>query len=79
MDERIIDVVHDRAREVQFAGDNGVVDTLHDEADEKTPLFGSKVHPILSEVLTLQSRLRAKASVGAAMLCLPKQRQPCDE
>ena len=27
VDEEIIDVVHDQAREVQFAGDNGVVDT----------------------------------------------------
>ena len=27
VDEEIIHVVHDQAREVQFAGDNGVVDT----------------------------------------------------
>ena len=33
VDEEIIDLVYDRAREVQFAGDNGVVNTLHDEAD----------------------------------------------
>ena len=32
----------------QFAGDNGVVDTIHDqdEADEKTPLPDSKIRPI---------------------------------
>ena len=59
------------------AGDNGVVDTVQDEADEKkTPLPESKILPILREVLTLQSSLSAKASVGAAMLCLQKQGQP---
>ena len=55
----------------QFAGDNGVVDTIQDEADEKTPLPDSKIRP----VLTLQSSLRAKAAVGASMLCLRKQGQ----
>ena len=30
----------------QFAGDNGVVDTIQDEADEKTPLPDSKIRPI---------------------------------
>ena len=30
----------------QFAGDNGVVDTIQDEADEKTPLPDSKICPI---------------------------------
>ena len=69
-------MVHDQAREVQFAGDNGVVYTLQDEADEKTPLPESKVRPILREVLTLQSSLSAKAYVDAAMLCLRKQGQP---
>ena len=76
VDEEIIEVVHDQAREVQFAGDNGVVDTLQDEADEKTPLPESKSRPILRKVRPLQSTLSAKASVGAAMLCLRKQRQP---
>ena len=28
------------------AGDNGVVDTIQDEADEKTPLPDSKIRPI---------------------------------
>ena len=50
MDEEIIEVVtvYEQAREVQFqvAGDNGVVDTIQDEADEKTPLPESKIHPI---------------------------------
>ena len=62
----------------QFAGDNGVVDTIQDEADEKTPLPDSKIRPIgrdLREVLTLQSSLSAKAAVGASMLCLRKQGQ----
>ena len=76
MDEEIIEVVHDQAMEVQFAGDNGVVDTLQDEADEKTPLPESKIRPTLREVLTLQSSLSAKASADAAMLCLRKQGQP---
>ena len=63
---------------------NGVVDTLQDEAGEKTPLPESKIRPTLREVLTLQSSFSAKASVGAAMLCLRKQGQPspgfvCDE
>ena len=50
---------------------------VQDEADEKkTPLLEWKILPILREVLTLQSSLRAKASVGAAMLCLRKQGQP---
>ena len=66
-------MVYDQAGEVQFAGDNGVVDTLPDEADEKTPLPESKIRPILREVLTLQSSLSAKASVGASMFCLRKQ------
>ena len=52
VDEEIIELVHDQAGEVQFAGDNGVVDTLQDEADEKTPLPESKIRPILREVLT---------------------------
>ena len=69
-------MVHDQGREVQFASDNGVVDTLQDEADEKTPLPESKIRPILRRVLTLQSSLSAKASVGAAMLCMRKQGQP---
>ena len=30
----------------QFAGDNGVVDTIQDEADEKSPLPDSKIRPI---------------------------------
>ena len=30
----------------QFAGDNGVVDTIQDEADVKTPLPDSKIRPI---------------------------------
>ena len=57
----------------QFAGDNGVVDNIQDEADEKTPLPDSKIR--LREVLTLQSSLSAKAAVGASMLCLQKQGQ----
>ena len=73
MDQEIIEVVYDQAGEVQFAGDNGVVDTLQDEADENRPLPESKIRPILREVLTLQSSLSAKVSVGASMLCLRKQ------
>ena len=47
MDEEVCEVVYEQAREVQFAGDNGVVDTIiKDEADEKTPLPESKVRPI---------------------------------
>ena len=65
-------MVHDQAREVQFAGDSGVVDTLQDEADDNTPLPESKIRPILREVLTLQSSLVAKVSVDAAMFCLRK-------
>ena len=42
----IIEVVYEQAREVQFAGDNGVVDTIQDEADEKTPLPESKIRQI---------------------------------
>ena len=68
VDKEIIEMVHDQAREVQFAGDNGVVDTLQDEADNNTPLPESKIRPILREVLTLQSSLVAKVSVDAAML-----------
>ena len=63
MDEEIIEVVHDQAREVQFAGDNGVVDSLQDEAVDSAPLPESKNRPILHEVLTLQSSLVAKVSV----------------
>ena len=62
--------------QVQFPGDNGVVDTLQDEADKKTPLPESKTRPILREVLTLQSSLTAKASVGASMLWSAKAGQP---
>ena len=69
-------MLHDQAWKVQFAGDNGVVDTLQDVADEKSPLPESKIRPILREILTLQSNLSAEASVGAAMLCLRKQGQP---
>ena len=78
VDEEIVEVVHVQAGEVQFAGDNGVVDTLQDEADDNTPLPESKNRPIniLREVLTLQSNLSAKASVDAVMLCLRKQGQP---
>ena len=32
----------------QFAGDNGVVDTIQDKADEKTPLPDSKIRPAWS-------------------------------
>ena len=48
VDEEIIEVVavYEQAREVQFAGDSGVVDTIQDEADEKTPLPESKIRPI---------------------------------
>ena len=71
-------MVHDQAREVQFAGDIGVVDTLHHEADNNTPLPESKTRPIdiLREVLTVQSSLSAKASADAVMLCLRKQGRP---
>ena len=34
VDQEIIEVVHDQAGEVQFSGDNGVVDTVQDEADK---------------------------------------------
>ena len=54
VDQEIIEVVYDQAREVQFAGDNGLVDTLQNEADKKTPLPESITRPILREVLTLQ-------------------------
>ena len=48
MDEEIIEVVtvYEQAREVQFAGDNGVVDTIQDETDEKVSLPESKIRPI---------------------------------
>ena len=46
VDEEIIEVVYEQAREAQFAGDNGVVDTIQDEVDEKTPLPESKIRPI---------------------------------
>ena len=72
MDEEIVEVVHDQAGEVQFAGDNGVVNTLQDQADDNTPLPESKIRliDILRDVLTLQSSVSAKASVDAVMLCL---------
>ena len=75
VDEEIVEVVHDQAREVQFAGDNGVEDTLRGKAEDNTPLPESKIRPILREVLTLQLSLIAKMSVDAAMLCLRKQGQ----
>ena len=75
VDEEIVEVVRDQAREVQFAGDNGVVDTLQDEADD-TPPPESKIRPILREVMTLQSNLIVKVSVDTAVLCLRKQGQP---
>ena len=76
MDEEIIEVV--QAREVQFAGGNGVVDTIQDEADEKHLFQNRKfAQSGLREVLTLlQSSLSGKAAVGASMLCLRKQGQP---
>ena len=53
MDEEIIEVVmvYEEASllklgKFQFAGDNGAVDTIQDEADEKTPLPESKIRPI---------------------------------
>ena len=46
VDEEIIEVVYEQAREVQFAGDNGVVDAIQDEADQKTPVPDSKIRPI---------------------------------
>ena len=46
VDEETIEVVYEQAREVQFAGDHGVVDTIHDGADEKTPLLELKICPI---------------------------------
>ena len=48
VDEEIIEVVtvYEQAREVQVAGDNGVVDTIQDEADETTPLPESKIRLI---------------------------------
>ena len=78
VDEEIVEVVRDQAREVQFAGDNGVVDTLQDEADDNTPPRApeSKIRPILREVMTLQSNLIVKVSVDTAVLCLRKQGQP---
>ena len=76
VDEEIIEVVRDQAREVQFAGDNGVVDTLQDEADDYIPPPESKIRPILREVMTLQSNLIVKVSVDTAVLCLRKQGQP---
>ena len=64
VDEKIIEVVYEQAREVQrFAGDNGVVDTIQDEAEEKTPLPEKFAQSGLREVLTLQSSLSAKAAV----------------
>ena len=75
VDEEIVEVVRDQAREVKFAGDNGVVDALQDEADDNTPPE-SKIRPILREVMTLQSNLIAKVSVDTAVLCLRKQGQP---
>ena len=60
----------------QFAGDNGVVDTIQDEADEKHLFQIRKFAQLdLREVLTLQSSLSGKAAVGASMLCLRKQGQ----
>ena len=78
VDEEIVGVVHDQAGEVQFAGDNGVVDSLQDEADDNTPFPAaeSKIRPILGEVLTMQSSLSAKACAETVMLCLRKQGQP---
>ena len=78
VDEEIVEVVRDQAREVQFAGDNGVVDTLQDEADDNTSRSPpeSKIRPILREVMTLQSNLIVKVSVDTAVLCLRKQGQP---
>ena len=75
VDEEIVEVVRDQAREVQFA-DNGVVDTLQDEADDNTPPPKSKIRPIMREVMTLQSNLIVKVSVDTAVLCLRKQGQP---
>ena len=46
VDEEMVEVVRDQAGEVQFAGDNGVVDTLQVEADDNTPPE-SKIRPIL--------------------------------
>ena len=46
VDEEVCEVVYEQAREVQFAGDNGVVDTIKDEAYEKTSLPESKIRPI---------------------------------
>ena len=76
VDEEIVEVVRDQAREVQFAGDNGVVDTLQDETDDNTPPPESKIRPILREVMTLLSNLIVKVSVDTAVLCLRKQGQP---
>ena len=60
----------------QFAGDNGVVDNIQDEAGEKHLFQIRKFAQLdLREVLTLQSSLSAKAAVGASMLCLQKQGQ----
>ena len=78
VDEEIIEVVtvYEQAREVQFAGDNGVADTIKDEADEKHLFQNRKFAQLgLREVLTLQSSLSAKAAVGSSMLCLQKQGQ----
>ena len=75
VDEEIVEVVRDQAREVQFAGDNGVVDTLQDGADDNTPPRESKICPILREVMTLQSNLIVKVSVDTAVLFLRKQGQ----
>ena len=69
--EEIIEVLYEQAGEVQFAGDNGVVDTIQDETDEKHLFQNRKfTQSGLREVLTLQSSLSAKAAVGASMLCL---------
>ena len=46
VDEEIIEVVYEQDREVQFAGDNGVVDAIQDEADQKMPVPESKIRPI---------------------------------
>ena len=77
VDEGISEVVYEQARSVQFAGDNGVVDTIQVEADEKNLFQNRKfAQSGLREVLALQSSLSAKAAVSASMLCLRKQGQP---
>ena len=60
----------------QFAGDNGVVDTIRTRLTKKHLFQIRKFAQLdLREVLTLQSSLSAKAAVGASMLCLRKQGQ----